>query len=364
MRLFYIFQFLFLALVSFLSAESRNPVYFNYYAGISDELNFGRLSPVSFKYTVSHCTTNLTCGHNLFDSNKNSEWNADSGEDFEFVQIDFGTKRLFNSLHWDLNSSNVTEIYLQVQFKGEWKTIAALGSPASNGIWDFTPTDASILRIVFKKNPGVLRMKGLSLMLNDSIITGIPRRLSGYSMPISGAMIPADDYSLPGAPRKYRNGVHKGLDFNTYLTSDLREAKLDFYTPIYSIGDGEIVRIDLDYIPMNQAEFTEISQYNQTHPVTYVEKDFGGRQIWIDHKNGVMSSYNHLSSILGNLRLGSRVAKGEQIGYAGNSGLSSEAKGTKEQIHLHLEIWIDGEYLGNDLKPMQIRKLLQYFFSE
>ena len=41
-----------------------------------------------------------------------------------------------------------------------------------------------------------------------------------------------------------------------------------------------------------------------------------------------------------------------------------EIKSSKDQIHLHLELWIDGEYLGNDMKPIQIRKFLQYFFTE
>ena len=151
---------------------------------------------------------------------------------------------------------------------------------------------------------------------------------------------------------------------NLYYGIDQVEQKIKMNTPVYAIKSGEIVRVDHDYSPMTLADHSDITQYNQTHPVTYVDKDFGGRQIWIDHKNGVMSSYNHLSSISPNVKLGGRIAKGELLGTAGNSGLLAEAKSTKEQIHLHLEIWIDGEFLGNDLKPYQSKRFLQFFFTE
>ena len=336
------------------------------FSGVSDEINFGRLFPVPFKYTVSSCNTNYSCGHNLFDGNRNTEWVSESAGNQEFILIDFGSKRLMNGLEWEYSnqSAQITEIQVQVQNRGEWKTLNSIISPANRGLLEFQGVDASLLKIVIQKQEGKVIFKLLSVLLNDSSITCLQSRLTGYTFPITGSFIPEDDYSIPGAPRKYRNGFHKGLDFNVYLGSDLIEQKVKQTTPILAIGDGEISRIDLEYEPMTLKEYNDITQYNQNHPVTYVDKDFGGRQIWIDHKNGVMSSYNHLSSISKNLKLGSRVVRGEIIGYAGNSGLISEAKNTKEQIHLHLEIWIDGEYLGNDLKPQQIRKLLQIFFTE
>lgn len=360
-----IFPFLFY-LGCTLFADSKNYYYSNFFSGNMDEIYFGRISPSGFRYTVSGCSSQALCGQNLFDSNRSTEWVTDAGHEMEYVQIDFGSKRLFNGLRWEFGTKTnpVNEIFLQVQSKGEWKTLAELKNPAIYGTWEFIPTDASLVRIEFRKQEQPIQMKNLVLLLNDTILTGVPPRLTGYSMPIAGGMIPLDDYSLPGAPRKYRNGIHKGLDFNTYMSREMQELRLDFNTPIFSIGDGVVVRMDSDYIPMTLVEYNEITQYNQTHAVTYVERDFGGRQIWIDHRNGVMSSYNHLQTIGKNIRIGTRVAKGEQIGTAGNSGLIAEAKGNKEQIHLHLEIWIDGEFLGNDLKPAQTRKLLQYFFTE
>jgi len=339
----------------------------NYYLSLSEEINFGRLLPIPFKYTVSSCINQVDCGQNLFDSNRNTQWISSRDGVEESIIVDFYSKRLMNGLQWEFSSTTatVTEIQVQVLNRDEWKTIQTAYNPALKGIIEFSNIDASILKINFLKQEGYnLIVKNLSLLLNDSNLTSIPERLTGYALPITNAIIPDDDYSLPGAPRKYRNGVHKGLDINYYYGTDQVEQKVKMSTPVYAIRSGEIVRVDNDYSPITLAEHSDITQYNQTHPVTYVDKDFGGRQIWIDHKNGVMSSYNHLSSISPNVKLGGRIVKGELLGYAGNSGLLAEAKNTKEQIHLHLEIWIDGEFLGNDLKPYQSKKFLQFFFTE
>jgi murein DD-endopeptidase MepM/ murein hydrolase activator NlpD len=339
----------------------------NYYLSLSEEINFGRLLPIPFKYTVSSCINQVDCGQNLFDSNRNTQWISSRDGVEESVVVDFYSKRLMNSLQWEFSSTTatVTEMQVQVLHRDEWKTIQTAYNPALKGIIEFPNIDASTLKINFLKQEGYnLIVKNLSLLLNDSNLTSIPERLTGYALPITNAIIPDDDYSLPGAPRKYRNGIHKGLDINYYYGTDQVEQKIKMSTPVYAIKSGEIVRVDHDYSPMTLAEHSDITQYNQTHPVTYVDKDFGGRQIWIDHKNGVMSSYNHLSSISPNVKLGGRIVKGELLGYAGNSGLLAEAKNTKEQIHLHLEIWIDGEFLGNDLKPYQSKKFLQFFFTE
>ncbi len=339
----------------------------NIFTSLSEEINFGRLHPIPLKYTVSSCENSYDCGHNLFDNNRSTNWVSNNESETESVLIDFFSKRLMNGIYWEFSesTSSILEIQIQVLYRGEWKTIQTVAMPALRGILEFSSTDASLLKVIFyKENKSSLILKNLSVLLNDASLTSIPARFVGYGLPITNAVIPEDDYSLPGAPRKYRNGIHKGVDINYFLGSDFTEQKLKMNTPIYAIQSGEIVRVDSDYQPITFAEHSEITQYNQSHPVTYVEKDFGGRQIWIDHKNGVMSSYNHLSAITPNIKIGGRVAKGEIIGYAGNSGLLAEAKNTKEQIHLHLEIWIDGEFLGNDLKPIQSKKFLQYFFSE
>lgn len=124
-----------------------------------------------------------------------------------------------------------------------------------------------------------------------------------------------------------------------------------------------MIRADHAYSPMTLSDYEYHTTQSQKGTVTYVEKDFGGRQVWIDHGHGVMTSFNHLSSIHKNIKVGEKVKQGESIGTVGNSGLLEEAKSISDNIHLHFEIWVDGEFLGNGLPPAQVRKLLQFFFK-
>lgn len=337
----------------------------NLFSELSEEIRFGRLAPVPFKYTISSCVNEFECGQNLFDSNEKTVWKSAKENLEEWILIDFFAKRLMNQIELNLpEDSNVKEIFIQVFYKEEWKTLKKSESFSGKKLLNITGIDASLLRILFtKKSVGNTVVTDCKVLLNNSNLTGVSERLLGYFFPILSGFLPEDDYSYPGAPRKYRSGIHKGLDISQILDSKGNKKFLTKSTPVYSIGEGIIVRADLDYKPMTLGEYNEITTSNQTHPVTLVARDFGGRQIWIDHQNGVMSSYNHLSQTAKGLQVGSKVTKGQLIGRVGNSGLKAEAMNTDEQVHLHLEIWVDGEFLGNDLKPEDTRKLLQYFFG-
>ena len=56
-----------------------------------------------------------------------------------------------------------------------------------------------------------------------------------------------------------------------------------------------------------------------------------GNVIVLDHKFGMMTRYAHLSRF--NVRAGTRVKRGDVIGYVGNTGRSNGP-------HLHYEIWV------------------------
>lgn len=55
-----------------------------------------------------------------------------------------------------------------------------------------------------------------------------------------------------------------------------------------------------------------------------------GNVVWIDHINGLMSIYAHLSTI--DVRAGDRVGAGDRIGASG-------ATGDVTSPHLHFEVW-------------------------
>lgn len=337
----------------------------NLFSELSEEIRFGRLAPSPFKYTISSCLSEIECGQNLFDSDENTVWKSHEFELEEWVIIDFFSKRLMNQVElFTPANSNIKEVLIQVLYREEWKTILKGEVSFGKNLFKLNGIDASILRIIFvKEKIGNILVSDLKVLLNNSNLTGLPERLLGYFFPIERGLLPEDDASYPGAPRKYRAGIHKGLDISQIVDSKGNKKYLTKSHPIYAIKDGIVVRADLDYKPMTLSEYNEITNYNQTHPVTFVARDFGGRQVWIDHQNGVMSSYNHMSEIAKGIQVGSKVSKGQVIGKVGNSGLKAEAMNTNEQVHLHLEIWVDGEYLGNDLKPEDTRKLLNYFFG-
>jgi murein DD-endopeptidase MepM/ murein hydrolase activator NlpD len=64
-------------------------------------------------------------------------------------------------------------------------------------------------------------------------------------------------------------------------------------------------------------------------------EDGYGNYIRIDHGNGLQTAYGHLSSL--NVTAGQCVSKGELIGNAGNTGVSS-------QPHLHFEVIQNGRF--------------------
>jgi murein DD-endopeptidase MepM/ murein hydrolase activator NlpD len=67
-----------------------------------------------------------------------------------------------------------------------------------------------------------------------------------------------------------------------------------------------------------------------------------GRHVELDHGGGLVSAYSHLRGIDRALRVGSRVRRGQVIGWVGQSGLATGP-------HLHFAIFDDGRYV-NPLK--------------
>jgi murein DD-endopeptidase MepM/ murein hydrolase activator NlpD len=79
--------------------------------------------------------------------------------------------------------------------------------------------------------------------------------------------------------------------------------------------------------------------------VTSVGWDSGyGRRIEIQHANGYMTTYNHLSGFARGLKEGLRVKQGQVIGYLGQTGLATGP-------HLHYEVLVNGHFVD----PMRVK---------
>ncbi|WP_245428024.1 peptidoglycan DD-metalloendopeptidase family protein [Roseiarcus fermentans] len=89
-------------------------------------------------------------------------------------------------------------------------------------------------------------------------------------------------------------------------------------TPIYAAGNGVIIKAAWD------------SGY--------------GRRVEIQHANGYVTTYNHMSGFGRGVTEGAHVAQGQVIGYLGSTGLSTGP-------HLHYEVVINGNFVD----PMAIK---------
>ncbi|WP_310621865.1 M23 family metallopeptidase [Flexibacterium corallicola] len=69
-----------------------------------------------------------------------------------------------------------------------------------------------------------------------------------------------------------------------------------------------------------------------------------GRRVEIAHKNGYVSTYNHMSAINSIVKEGEPIRQGQVIGYVGTSGLSTGN-------HLHYEVKVNGRFVN----PMKIK---------
>jgi murein DD-endopeptidase MepM/ murein hydrolase activator NlpD len=69
-----------------------------------------------------------------------------------------------------------------------------------------------------------------------------------------------------------------------------------------------------------------------------------GRRVEIQHANGYMTTYNHMSAFARGISTGVHVHQGQVIGYLGASGLATGP-------HLHYEVLVNGHFVD----PMRVR---------
>lgn len=184
--------------------------------------------------------------------------------------------------------------------------------------------------------------------------------LSGFAYPIAGGCLPKNDYLMPGAPRAYRNGVHEGVDF--YDSDNC--TSIGVGTEVFAAKEGTVIRADWNYQDLTVAEVNNLeahARFNGSDP--RIEDSFRGRQVWVDHGNGIVTRYAHLSGIAKGIQRGTHVGQGQLIGYVGESGTPESVTAPGTEYHLHFEIRVAGQYLGDGLPPDEVRRLYQQAFS-
>ncbi len=182
-------------------------------------------------------------------------------------------------------------------------------------------------------------------------------RLSGFTIPIVGACLSDFEGHLPGAPREYRDGIHEGIDFYSWAAC----TDVGFGEPVLAAKDGRVLRADIDYSEITAEEIYAAEAIAYKGPE--ILDRFRGRQVWLDHGNGVVTRYAHLSAIAFGIEEGTAVDSGRIIGFVGESGTPESVFAPGTDYHLHFEIRIGEDFLGVDLDPIEARLLYQDAFT-
>ena len=185
-------------------------------------------------------------------------------------------------------------------------------------------------------------------------------------LPCDGVSVPKKASRLPNAPRKYRNGTHRGIDFFA-----------NWGTPVRAVADAHVIRADHNYIE-NPADF-RVSLLSATTKVGATPSDIFnsillGKAVFLDHGFGlipgfrVISIYAHLSSIEDSISPGSFIKEGQLIGKSGNTGTRESTLGTKKESHLHWEMILQKDekeiYLGKGIPNPLLYETLKRIFLD
>ena len=185
------------------------------------------------------------------------------------------------------------------------------------------------------------------------------------SLPCYKVPVPKRSMRLPNAPRSYRNGTHRGVDFFA-----------NWGTPVRSVADGVIVRSDQNYEEV-PADFRE-NLLQSTKKVGSTPSDIFnsvllGKSIFIDHGFDLIpgfrtiSIYAHLSHIENEVVPGAIIKEGELVGKSGNTGMREGTLGSRSGSHLHWEMILQkGQeeiYLGRDMSNPELYNMLSRIFN-
>ena len=133
--------------------------------------------------------------------------------------------------------------------------------------------------------------------------SGVGEQRSGMRAPVPGRV--TSRYGMRRHPILGYKRMHKGLDF-----------KASYGTPIYAAADGTV----------------STAGRNGGH----------GNYVRLNHGGGLQTGYSHMSRIA--VRNGTRVRRGQVVGYVGSTGLSTGP-------HLHYEMYRH----GRNVDPSSVR---------
>tara|TARA_B100000427_G_scaffold327105_1_gene337115 strand:- start:289 stop:1023 length:735 start_codon:yes stop_codon:yes gene_type:complete len=185
-------------------------------------------------------------------------------------------------------------------------------------------------------------------------------------LPCKNVPVPKRTMRLPNAPRTYRNGIHRGIDFFA-----------NWGTPVNAVASGIIVRADHNYkeVPADfRVEMLKASTKVGNTPSDIFNNILLGKAVFIDHGFDLIygfrtiTIYAHLSHIENSIEPGYKIKAGELIGKSGNTGMRESTIGSKAGSHLHWELILqkdnDEIYLGRNMPNPELYYMLNRIFKE
>ena len=199
----------------------------------------------------------------------------------------------------------------------------------------------------------------------DTIFNPLWVKDLGLLLPCKNIKIPKSASRLPNAPRDYRNGTHRGIDFFANWGTEVR-----------AVTKGFVVRADHNYKEY-PADF-RVKMLKSSGKVGHTPSDIFnsvllGKAIFLDHGFDlvpgfrVITIYAHLSSIENDIVGGAVVEAGQIIGRTGNTGTRPSTLGTKKEAHLHWEMILQKDnkeiHLGKDIPYDKLYSMLLNIFQ-
>ncbi|MEE6133065.1 M23 family metallopeptidase [Priestia flexa] len=223
-----------------------------------------------------------------------------------------------------------------------------------------------------KHEPSYVKMKASYAILksseaNESAAQAVSTRqftreevmqyMSGLTSPLENAKADTFPSHLPGANRTYRHGFHEGLDWYTYSAGVVVNKE----TEVYGMGKGKVVRVDHDYKPYKSVEQRnkDLAYCKEVQKTpAYILDRLRGRQVWIQYDNGMQARFAHLNQVDSELSVGDAVTEETLIGYVGNSGTSGEVQKDNTELHLHVDLLINGTLFWKGLSQEDVKHVL------
>jgi len=342
----------------------------------ADYLISGQNTVQKINYHTSSNFSKTHTGKMAMDSDPETVWLSAVSDSAHWIEIDFGIKRLMSTIVVRTgkkdNRRTVKNFTLQFFHMNKWFDFAKVNCEKSQkeysdlSVIDLGGVDASKFRIYVPAEStydGFCALAEIEAYVGAGKIRYYDERLRALTYPVNNGFLPESKAAYPNAPRPYRGGRHVGLDVFYYHTdSSYDPVPVTKKTPIIAAGDGKIIRADRSYVSLSPTQWKEQSAYYQKNPHTFDARSFGGRQVWIDHLNGIVTTYNHMSSIDSSIEIGKTVKRGQVIGTVGNSGLLGDAEGKDWGTHLHFEIWVDSYFLGNGMNHEEVVNYVRWIF--